>query len=460
MKAFGQYIIDFSNLIWGAPLLILLLGGGLFFLIYSRMTPFRYIRHAVHILMGRYDDPNEPGYINHYQALSTALSGTVGMGNVSGVAVAITTGGPGAIFWMWISALLGMATKYFTCSLAVMYRGRDSAGNLQGGPMYFITEGLGRQWKPMAILFSLVGMIGVLPMFQSNQLTQVIRDVILVPNGVHTGFHSDLVTGLILSFIVSIVIFGGIQRIGKIAGSMVPFMVVLYVLSVLYIIFSHPAMIIPGFRIIFADAFSGNAVLGGALGSLIVQGVRRASFSNEAGIGTAPMAHGAAKTNEPIREGLVAMLGPMVDTLIICTMTALAIIMTGVWTDSESNGITVTVRAFDQAIPGIGPYILILCVTVFAITTMFAFPYYGAKCFGFVFGARYQVIYNIILVITISMGAVGTLKVVLSIFDGAYALMAFPTMIATILLSPRVVKETRKYFTRYHHHQYLKSKGN
>jgi len=460
LKAFGQYIIDFSNLIWGAPLLILLLGGGLFFLIYSRMTPFRYIRHAVHILMGRYDDPNEPGYINHYQALSTALSGTVGMGNVSGVAVAITTGGPGAIFWMWISALLGMATKYFTCSLAVMYRGRDSAGNLQGGPMYFITEGLGRQWKPMAILFSLVGMIGVLPMFQSNQLTQVIRDVILVPNGVHTGFHSDLVTGLILSFIVSIVIFGGIQRIGKIAGSMVPFMVVLYVLSVLYIIFSHPAMIIPGFRIIFADAFSGNAVLGGALGSLIVQGVRRASFSNEAGIGTAPMAHGAAKTNEPIREGLVAMLGPMVDTLIICTMTALAIIMTGVWTDSESNGITVTVRAFDQAIPGIGPYILILCVTVFAITTMFAFPYYGAKCFGFVFGARYQVIYNIILVITISMGAVGTLKVVLSIFDGAYALMAFPTMIATILLSPRVVKETRKYFTRYHHHQYLKSKGN
>lgn len=458
MKASGQYIIDFSDLIWGAPLLILLLGGGLFFLIYSRMIPFRYIRHAVHILRGRYDDPNEAGYISHYQALSTALSGTVGMGNVSGVAVAITTGGPGAIFWMWISALLGMATKYFTCSLAVMYRGRDSAGNLQGGPMYFITEGLGRQWKPMAIFFSLVGMIGVLPMFQSNQLTQVIRDVILVPNGVHTGFQSDLVTGLILSSIVSVVIFGGIQRIGKIAGSMVPFMVVLYVLSVLYIIFSQPAMIIPGFRIIFGDAFTGNAVLGGALGSLIIQGVRRASFSNEAGIGTAPMAHGAAKTNEPIREGLIAMLGPMVDTLIICTMTALAIIMTGTWTDPESNGITITVKAFDQAIPGIGPYILILCVTVFAITTMFAFPYYGAKCFGYVFGAKYQVIYNIMLIITISIGAVGTLRVVLSIFDSAYALMAFPTMIATLLLSPRVVRETRRYFTRYHHNQSSKSR--
>jgi AGCS family alanine or glycine:cation symporter len=456
LESFGQYFIDFSNLIWGAPLLILLLGGGIFFLIYSRGTPFRYIKHAIHILMGRYDDPDEPGYINHYQALSTALSGTVGMGNVSGVAVAITTGGPGAIFWMWISALLGMATKYFTCSLAVMYRGKDSAGNVQGGPMYFITEGLGKRWKPMAIFFSLVGMIGVLPMFQANQLTQVIRDVILLPNGVKTGFNTDLVTGLFFTIIVSIVIFGGIKRIGKVAGKLVPFMVVLYVLAVLYIIFSQPSSILPGFRTIFTDAFSGNAVLGGALGSLIVQGVRRASFSNEAGIGTAPMAHGAAKTNEPIREGLVAMLGPAVDTLIICTMTALAIIMTGVWTDPESDGITLTVKAFDHAMPGAGPYILILCVSVFAITSMFAFPYYGAKCFSFIFGAKYQVIYNILLVISISIGAVGTLKVVISIFDSAYALMAFPTMISAILLSPRVIKESKKYFTWYHHHRSIK----
>jgi AGCS family alanine or glycine:cation symporter len=459
LKTFGNYIIDFSNLIWGTPLLVLLLGGGVFFLIYSRLTPFRYIGHAIQILMGKYDDPNEPGYINHYQALSTALSGTVGMGNVSGVAVAITAGGPGAIFWMWISALLGMATKYFTCSLAVMYRGRDSAGNLQGGPMYFIMEGLGRKWKPMAIFFSLVGMVGVLPVFQANQLTQVIRDVILVPNGVQTGFRTDLITGLVLTSVVSIVIFGGIERIGKVAGKLVPFMVVLYVLSVLYIIFSKPAAIIPGFQLIFTDAFSGNAVLGGALGSLIVVGVRRASFSNEAGIGTAPMAHGAAKTNEPIREGLVAMLGPMIDTLIICTMTALAIILTGSWLDTGSDGISITVNAFGKAIPGAGPYILILCVTIFAITSMFAFPYYGAKCFGFIFGAKYQIIYNIILVITISLGAVGTLKVVISIFDSAYALMAFPTMIATILLSTRVVKETRKYFARYHHNQALKRKG-
>jgi len=449
MEKAGRYIIEFSNLIWGTPLLILLLGGGLFFLAYSRLLPFRYIKHAIHILIGRYDDPGEPGHISHYQALSTALSGTVGMGNVSGVAVAIVTGGPGAIFWMWVSALLGMCTKFFTCTLAVMYRGRDSEGVLQGGPMYFITEGLGRRWRPMAVFFSLAGMVGVSPMFQANQLTQVIRDVVIVPAGMVAGFHTDLITGLAITVIVSLVIFGGIKRIGLVAGKMVPLMVVLYITAVLYIIFSNTSQIIPGFRTIFQDAFSGDAVLGGALGAIIVEGVRRAAFSNEAGIGTAPMAHGAARTSEPVREGLVAMLGPMVDTLIICTMTALAIIMTGVWTDSATNGISLTAEAFGKAIPGIGPYILILCVTVFALTTLFAFPYYGAKCFGFIFGARYKIIYSIIFVCAISVGAMGTLKVVISVFDSAFALMAFPTMTAAILLSPRVVRATRQYFKNY-----------
>jgi AGCS family alanine or glycine:cation symporter len=457
LETFGQHIIDFSNLIWGTPLLVLLLGGGLFFLIYSRLIPFRYIGHAIQILRGRYDDPDEPGQINHYQALSTALSGTVGMGNVSGVAVAITTGGPGAIFWMWISALLGVATKFFTCSLAVMYRGKDSKGEIQGGPMYFITEGLGKNWKPLAIFFSLAGMVGVSPLFQSHQLTQVIGDVILAPNGITTGFNTRLITGIILTLIVSLVVFGGITRIGKVAGRLVPLMVILYIASVLFIIFSRPENIIPGFRTIFTDAFSGQAVLGGALGSLIIEGVRRAAFSNEAGIGTAPMAHGAAKTSEPVREGLVAMLGPIVDTLLICTMTALAIIMTGVWANPESNGISVTVEAFSRGIPRLGPYLLTLCVSVFAITSLFAFPYYGAKCFGFVFGARYRIIYSILYVLSITAGATGTLRVVISVFDSAYALMAFPTMLAAILLSPAVIRETKIYFRKY---QDLKSVKN
>ena len=241
-----RLITGFSDLAWGTPLLVLLLGGGLFFLLYSRLLPFRYFRHAIAILRGKYDDPNEPGYINHYQALSTALAATVGMGNITGVALAITMGGPGAIFWMWVSAFLGVTTKYFTCTLAVMYRGRDSNVELQGGPMYVIVEGLGKNWKPMAVFFSLLGMIGVLPMFQVNQLTQVVRDVVLVPNQVAAGFTSNLLYGIIVAILVGVVIFGGIKRIGKVTGRMVPVMVVLYVVSVLFIIFSDKNNLIIG----------------------------------------------------------------------------------------------------------------------------------------------------------------------------------------------------------------------
>ena len=204
----GEFIINTANVIWGTPILILLLGGGFYFLIYSRLVPLRYFTHALKILTGKYDDPNEPGQLRHYQALSTALAGTVGMGNVSGVAVAITMGGPGAIFWMWVSALLGVSTKFFTCSLAVMFRGKDSNGEIQGGPMYFITEGLGRNWKPVAIFFSVMGLIGVSPLFQANQLTQMIQDVILIPNNIGGTFLSNLVTGIIISIIVGFVVIG------------------------------------------------------------------------------------------------------------------------------------------------------------------------------------------------------------------------------------------------------------
>ena len=449
ISAIERVITGFSDLAWGTPLLVLLLGGGLYFLFYSRMLPLRYVRHAVAILLGRYDDPDEPGHINHYQALSTALAATVGMGNITGVALAITMGGPGAIFWMWVSALLGVTTKYFTCTLAVMFRGRDSSGELQGGPMYVIVEGLGRNWRPLAVFFSVLGMIGVLPMFQVNQLTQVVRDVVLIPNQVGAGFVSDLISGLLVAILVGIVIFGGIKRIGKVTGRMVPIMVVLYVILVLIIIFSSPQNILPSFELIFRDAFTARSVLGGSLGALIITGVRRAAFSNEAGIGTAPMAHGAAKTNEPVREGLVAMLGPVVDTIIVCTMTALALIMTGVWDAGESDGITMTADAFEVAMPGWGAYLLTICVAVFSISTMLAFPYYGTKCFSFIFGARHTYIYKWFYLISIPFGATATLGTVVGIFDGAYALMAFPTMISALLLSPHVVRASKDYFKRY-----------
>lgn len=448
MEHVEDIITRFAGFIWGTPLLILLLGGGFFFLIYSELIPIRYFKHAITILSGKYDNPNEKGQINHYQALSTALAATIGMGNISGVAVAITMGGPGAIFWMWVSALLGVSTKFFTCSLAVMYRGKDSTGETQGGPMYYIVEGLGKKWKPMAVFFSFAGMFAVLPLFQANQLTQVIRDVVLIPNGWYGGFISNLSIGIIISGIMALVIFGGIKRIGNVAGRMVPSMVVVYMLAVVYIMLRNLSEIGPAFQLIFEDAFSGKAVLGGALGAVIIIGVKRAAFSNEAGIGTAPMAHGAAKTNEPIREGLVAMLGPIIDTLVVCTFTALAILVTGVWRDSSADGITLTAQAFNQAMPGFGPYVLILCVLFFALSTLFAYPYYGAKCSSFLFGVKSVKWYNSFSTVSTTIAAVVSLNVVVSFIDSTFALMAFPNMIAALLLAPKVKVAAKDYFTR------------
>lgn len=441
----------FSSFMWGMPLVFLLVGGGLFFLVYSRFVPYRYFSHAVNILRGRYDDPDDPGDINHFQALSSALAATVGMGNISGVAVAIFLGGPGALFWMWISAIVGMATKFFTCSLAIMYRGKDSAGDIQGGPMYVIREALGRKWLPLAWLFALAGLFGPLPIFQANQLTQILRDVIFIPNGMATAgshFNADLATGLILVSLVSLVIFGGIRRIGKVASRLVPAMVVVYVGSVLLILGIH-YQDIPGYLgLVISDAFTGNAALGGAVGSLIVIGVQRAAFSNEAGIGTEALAHGAAKTKEPIREGLVAMMGPAIDTLIICTMTALAILVTGVWQSTEANGVTLTLNAFEEALPGVGTYLLLISVITFSLSSMLTYSYYGTKCFSFMAGAHRQKWYNYIYVCSIVFGAVASLDAVINLIDGLFATMAIPTMVSSLILAPRVMEAARNYFSR------------
>ena len=444
----GEFIIKTSDFIWGVPVLILLLGGGFYFLIYSRLVPLRYFGHAISILAGKFSDSNSSGQIKPYQALSTALAGTIGMGNVSGVAVAITMGGPGAIFWMWVTAILGVSTEFFSNTLTVMFRGRDSAGEIQGGPMYYITEGLGKNWKPMALFFSVVGMIGVSPLFQANQLTQMVSDVILVPNNIETSFLTSLITGIIISVIVGVVVIGGIKRIGNVTGRLVPIMVGIYTITVLYIIFSNSSQIIPAFQTIFSDAFTGDAVLGGSLGSIIIIGVRRAAFSNEAGLGTTPMAHGAAKTSEPVRQGLVAMLGPVIDTIVVCTMTALAIIITNTWIHSNADGITLTAQAFDSAIPVYGKYILALCVIFFSMSTMFAFPYYGVKCLGFIAGVKYQHIYNYVFVVVIVIGSVSNLRVIIGLIDIAFALMAIPTVISTILLSPHVRRASIDYFKR------------
>lgn len=436
---------------WGMPLVYLLVGGGLFFMIYSRFAPFKYFMHAIEILRGKYDNPDDPGDISHFEALASALAATVGMGNISGVAVAIFMGGPGALFWMWVSAFVGMATKFFTCSLAILYRGRDSAGKIQGGPMYVITEGLGKKWKPLAALFAAAGIFGPLPIFQANQLTQILRDTIYIPQGwvaanAHMG--GDLITGLVLVVLVSFVIFGGITRIGKVASRLVPAMVVIYVSCVLVILAIHIQEIPYYLGLIFTDAFTGKSVMGGAVGSLIVIGIQRGVFSNEAGLGTEALAHGAAKTKEPVREGLVAMLGPAIDTIITCTMTALAILVTGVWKSTEANGVTLTLNAFNEALPAAGTYLLVICVLFFSISSMLTYSYYGTKCLGFLIGAERQHWYNYFYVGSIIFGSVASIGAVIDLIDGMFALMAIPTMVSGLILAPRVMEAARDYFAR------------
>lgn len=457
----SEQIVKIADYI-GTPELFLLILGGIFFLIFSRFVQYRYFGHAIQILRGKYDDPNDPGQISAYEALSTALASTVGMGNIAGVAAAISIGGPGALFWMWVTAFVGMSTNFFTSALAVMYRGKDSEGNLQGGPMYVIREALGKKWMPLAWLFSCCCMIGCLPIFQANQLTQVIIDVgitseswksatfVLGPWELNTA---KFIIGSILMVVSGVVIIGGIQRIGSWAGKMVPLMIVVYFVSVVLILVLNIDRVPHYFLMIITDAFSaehyrGNPALGGLLGGLIVTGVQRASFSNEAGIGTAPLALGASRSKEPIREGLVSMLSPAIDTLLVCTLTALAILVTDVWQTPGVSGVSLTTMAFENSLGLTGKLLLLVSAFFFAITSLFSYSYYGNKSISFMAGVRSGRWYDYFYLSTIVVGAVVSMKVVTSIIDIAYALMAVPTMLSGFALAPRVIKEANKYFAR------------
>ena len=450
MEMVERGIVFFADTAW-SYLLYLLIGGGLFLLLYSRFIPLRYFRHSIEIIRGKYDDPNEPGDITHFQALVSALAATIGMGNISGVAIAIAVGGPGAMFWMWVSALVGIATKFFTCSLAIMYRGPDSAGKTQGGPMYVVREGLGRHWRPLAVFFAVVAVIGCLPLFQVNQLVQIIRDVIFTPMGVvgEDHFWFDLTAGIVLVLLVGTVIFGGITRIADVASRVVPAMVVLYMLCALWIIVMNFEDVPRYLLLIITDAFTGEAAAGGAVGAVVMTGVRRAAFSNEAGIGTESLVHGATKTREPSREGLVAMLEPVIDTMIVCTCTALVILITGVWQTTSDNGVTLTANAFESAMPGFGSYMLIVCVVFFSTSTIFTYSYYGTKCLGFLIGARWQFLYNYFYVGCVIAASVASLDAAVSLIDGTFALMAIPTMLSALVLAPRVMRAMRDYGARY-----------
>ena len=442
----------FADLAWGPWLLWLLLGGGFYFLVLSRFTPFRYLRHAFDLIRGKYDNPNDPGHINHFSALSAALAGTIGMGNIAGVALAIQIGGPGAIFWMWMTAILGIATKFFTCSLAVMYRGKDDAGELQGGPMYVIREALPKNMHFLAYFFAIVAMIGCLPVLQSNQLIQIIRDLIFIDQGLldadQDPFYFNLFAGMALAAIAGSIIFGGLNRIAKAATLIVPFMAVLYIGTVVVALAMNIEQVPAAFAMIITDAFTGEAVAGGSVLAMMVYGVQRGAFSNEAGMGTESLVHGAVKTSEPIREGLVAMVGPIIDTLIICTATALMILVAGTWQSNDAQGVTLTANAFSQLLGPFGTVIIFISVVSFATTTLFTYSFYGSQCASFLFGTRHKNSYRFVFVVSIVLIAVISLDAAVGLIDGSFALMAIPTMVSAIWLAPKVVAAAKVYLNK------------
>ncbi|ADV48146.1 amino acid carrier protein [Cellulophaga algicola DSM 14237] len=442
---FLAYVLPYTE--W--PMFLLLIGGGILLLFYSKFIPFRYFGHAIAITAGKYDDKNAKGDVSSFQALSAAVAATVGLGNISGVAIAIHDGGPGVIFWIWITALLGMGIKFYSCSLSIMYRGTDGEGHMQGGPMYYITKGLGEKWKPLAIFFCLCGMFGFLGVFTANQFTETFMMVIKPEE---TIFAMETETwkwtiGAVLAVITSLVIFGGLKKIAKVSSTVVPFMVFVYLVAVIVVMVMNSEKVLPALGLIFTEAWNFNTIVTGGFWGLVIIGVRRAMFSNEAGLGSAPMYHGQSKTDNPIKEGLVAMLGPFIDTILVCTFTAIVIILSGAYTEDVS-GILMTLEAFERTLFGYGDELLMIIVTAFALSTLFTYSYYGVKCLSFLTNPKIGRLYNVYFVIMIIFAAVASLDLVKNLIDLSYSLMVIPNMIAVLLLAPKVNVAAAAYFKK------------
>jgi AGCS family alanine or glycine:cation symporter len=446
LNSFSSFIIDSANYLWNGPVLVtLLLGGGLYFLVRSRFIPLFKFPHSFKILFKKkYSGKG----LSSFESVSSQVAGIVGMGNISGVAVAISLGGPGAIFWMWVTSLFGMITKFYTCSLAVLYRDEVNNKNV-GGPMSVIVNGLGKNWKPLATVFCFFGLLGVSPIFQSNQIVETVNNIIFQNKPLFDNqFYNDFFIGIILISIVSLVILGGIQRIGTVASKLAPIMVITYLLSVIYIMLINFDQIIPSFMLIITEAFNSNSLFGGAAGSVILIGARRASFSNEAGIGTAPIIHASSNTNDPIEEGMVSMIGPFIDTIVVCTLTALCILVTDTWRDSSFAGIEMVIESFVFSMPLIGKYLILFTTLTFAISTLFSLSFFGERCLAFLIGEKYKNYYRYIYLILILIGSTSSLQFVISVIDLSYGIMAFPTMLSAIYLAPEVEKYSKKYFKK------------
>ena len=452
MEELNSIISRINSFVWGPYFLIpLLVGAGMFMTVRLKLIQLTGLKHAWQLISGKYDKSDDPGEITHFQALTAALSATIGTGNIAGVATAIASGGPGAVFWMWVTAVFGMSLKYSSCLLAVKYRQENPDGTISGGPMHFISLGLGQKWLGwLFAFFAMIASLGIGNMVQANS----------VANPLYDNFHiPKLVTGLVMAALTALVIIGGIKRIAKVSQRIVPFMSGFYVVGALFILFFNVDKIPAAFQEIFFYAFNPRAAAGGFLGSTVAMamrfGIARGVFSNESGLGSAPMAHAAARTAEPAREGLVAMLGPLIDTLIICTMTALVILVTGAWTLTDSSGValtgaTLSSTAFDSALPGIGKYIVSIGLAFFAYSTLISWSYYGDRSTEFIFGPKSVKVYRLVYTLLIPLGATIELKLIWNISDVTNALMAIPNLIGVLLLSGVVAKVTKEYFSREH----------
>ncbi|MGD2082326.1 MAG: sodium:alanine symporter family protein [Chromatiales bacterium] len=423
-------------------MLILILGTGVFLTIGLRAMPWRRIPYGFRMLwQGR--RASGEGDISPFNALMTSLSATIGTGNIAGVATAIMLGGPGALFWMWCTALVGMATKFAEAVLAVRFREVDANGMHVGGPMFYIKNGLGRRWIWLGTAFAIFGALagfGIGNTVQANSVADVLQANFSVPNWA---------SGLVLAVLSALVLIGGIRRIAVVAGKLVPFMAIAYVTGGIYVLVANAGQIPEAFRLVISHAFTPTAAGGGFAGATVWAairfGVARGIFSNEAGLGSAPIAHAAAATNNPVRQGTVAMLGTFIDTLVICSVTGLVIVVTGAWTSGET-GASLSSLAFESGLPGIGGYVVSLGLPLFAFTTLLGWSFYGEKCVEYLFGVRSIVPFRILWVLAIPVGALAKLDFVWLVADTLNALMAIPNLIALLLLSPLVFRITREYF--------------
>ena len=443
METLNSIVGAVNAVVWGPLMLVLILGVGLFLQVGLKLMPILRIGTGFSLLFkGRSPEDGE-GQITPFNALMTALSATIGTGNIAGVATAVFLGGPGALFWMWITALVGMATKYSEAVCAVKFREQDSQGNFVGGPMYYIKNGLGDNWKWLGVAFALFGSIaafGIGNGVQANGVAQVLET--------NFGFNPSI-TGVVLMVLTGAVVLGGITRIGAVAGALVPFMAVSYIAAGLIVLLINADLLGSALGLVFTHAFTPSAAEGGFAGAAVWAairfGVARGVFSNEAGLGSAPIAHAAAETKGPVNQGLIAMLGTFIDTIIVCSITGLAIIASGVWTSGES-GAALTSLAFETSLPGFGGYLIAIALSIFAFTTILGWSYYGEKCVGYLLGAKVLIGYRILWIVAIYFGATADLGFIWLLADTLNAMMAIPNLIALILLSPVVFAVTKEFF--------------